>query len=93
MQQEPTSWAGGVISHWARNTFAYLETVESAKARDLSQQAGIVLPLDHNHSPRSDGGYTGWTVLHDGKIFCVNYIVDDAPMAHIRGYWFDENDF
>ena len=81
------------VSYWARNIFAYLEPVESAKARELRHQGGIILPLDHDHSPRSDGGYTGWAVLHDGTIFCVNYIVDDAPMAQIRGYWFSEADF
>ena len=81
------------ISHWARNTMAYLETVDSAKARELSQQGGIIMPIDHDRSPRSDGGYTGWVVLDDNRIFCVNYINDDAPMAQIRGYWFDETDF
>ena len=81
------------ISYWARNTFAYLETVESAQARELRDQGGIILPLDHDRSPRSDGGYTAWVSLHDDTIFCVNYIVDDAPMAQIRGYWFDESDF
>ena len=92
-QLEPTKPSGGAVSYWARNTFAYLETVESAKARELSRQGGIILPLDHDRSPRSDGGYTAWVVLHSGKIFCVNYIVDDAPLAQIRGYWFDESDF
>ena len=84
---------GGSPSYWARNTFAYLETLESAKAHDLNQQGGIILPLDHDRSRRSDGGYTAWVVLHDGTIFCVNYIVDDAPVAQIRGYWFSESDF
>ena len=80
-------------AHSAKNTFAYLETVESAKTRDLREQRGIVLPLDHDRSARADGGYTGWAVLHDGRIFCVNYVVDDAPQAQVRGYWFDETDF
>lgn len=88
-----SSQSQGDISYWARNTMAYLETVESAKARELRRQGGIIMPLDHDRSPRSDGGYTGWVVLDDERIFCVNYIVDDAPMAQIRGYWFDENDF
>ena len=39
------------------------------------------------------GVHTGWVLLDDERIFCVNYIVDDAPMAQIRGYWFNENDF
>jgi len=93
-QSAEATWGDqGYVSYWARNTFAYLETLESAKARALSEQGGIILPLDHDHSPRSDGGYTAWVVLHDGTIFCVNYIVDDAPMAQIRGYWFSEDDF
>ena len=92
-QMEPPKPSGDGVSYWARNTMAYLETVESAKARDLSQQGGIILPLDHDRSSRSDGGYTGWVVLHTGKIFCLNYVVDDAPLAQIRGYWFDESDF
>ena len=90
---QPSDWRGQEVSYWARNTFAYLETVESAKARNLKEQGGIILPIDHDRSPRSDSGYTGWVSLHDGRIFCVNYIVDDAPMAQIRGYWFSENDF
>lgn len=93
VQQEPSTWRGHVMSTWARNTFAFLEGVESARSHDIGGQAGIVLPLDHDRSPRSDSGYTGWAVLPDGHIFCVNYIVDDAPMAHIRGYWFTESDF
>jgi sialidase-1 len=92
-RQYPTARAGGPTSYWARNTFAYLEPLESAKARDLTQQGGIILPLDHDRSHRPHSGYTGWVVLHTGKIFCVNYLVDDAPEAQIRGYWFDEGDF
>jgi sialidase-1 len=93
LHNEPSTWRGIDVSYWARNTFAYLETAESAQARDLKAQGGIILPIDHDRSPRSDSGYTGWVTLHDGRIFCVNYIVDDAPMAQIRGYWFGEGDF
>ena len=93
LTNKPTTWRGSEVSYWARNTFAYLETIASAQARDLPDQGGNILPLDHDHSPRSDSGYTGWAALHDGRIFCVNYIVDDAPMAQIRGYWFSEADF
>ena len=93
LTNQPSSWRGTEVSYWARNTFAYLEPIESAQARELAGQGGIILPLDHDRSPRSDSGYTGWVVLHDGRVFCVNYIVDDAPMAQIRGYWFSEADF
>jgi sialidase-1 len=89
----PSADMSKAVSYWARNTFAYLETVESAKSRELSGQGGIIRPIDHDHSPRSDSGYTGWVVLRNSRIFCVNYIVDNAPMAQIRGYWFDESDF
>lgn len=92
-QSAETTWSNDYVSYWARNTFAYLETIESAKARTLDQQGGVILPLDFDRSPRSDSGYTGWTVLPNGEIFCVNYIVDDAPTAQIRGYWFEERDF
>ena len=93
LTNEPSTWRGTEVSYWARNTFAYLETQASVRARDLHEQGGVILPIDHDHSPRSDCGYTGWAVLHDGRIFCVNYIVDNAPMAQIRGYWFSESDF
>ena len=92
-QSAEATWNEDVISYWARNTFAYLETEESSRARKIEDQGGIIRPIDFDRSKRSDGGYTGWVVLHDGTIFCVNYIVDDAPMAQIRGYWFREEDF
>jgi sialidase-1 len=74
---------------WRRlNTFAYIEEVESALEPDPSRQAGALLPLDHDRSPAADSGYTGWVVLPDRvTIFVVNYIVDDAPRAQIRGYY------
>ena len=32
-------------------------------------------------------------VVRDGTIYVVNYILDDAPKAQIRGYAFGEEDF
>ncbi len=78
---------------WAKNTFAYLESVESALQPDRAKQNGTVLPLDHDRSHHSDGGYTGWAETAPGKFLMVNYIVDDAPKAQIRGYRFTEEDF
>lgn len=83
----------GAKGPWAKNTFAYLESIESALEPDRALQSGIVMPLDHDRSPKSDGGYTGWVEVHPGSFMCVNYIVDDAPKAQIRGYRFDEADF
>jgi len=76
------------------NTFAYLESAASALEPDVTKQSGIVLPLDHDRSDHADSGYTGWVVLPDGvTIFVVNYIVDDAPKAQIRGYYLNRHMF
>jgi len=78
---------------WARNTFAALETRSSALAMSLAGQSVVVLPLDHDANRESDGGYTGWVQLDSGSIMCVNYIKDNAPMAHIRWYRFSTDEF
>ncbi len=83
----------GGTATWAQNTFAFREPIESALMRDAQKQTGVLLPLDHDRSPRRDGGYTGWVNLPDGRAFIVNYINDDAPMAQIRGYWITEDMF
>jgi sialidase-1 len=44
------------------------------------------MPVDYDRSPDSDTGYTGWVQFDDGEIYIVNYIMDDAPKAQIRGY-------
>lgn len=80
-------------SPWAKNTFAYLESVASALEPDRNKQSGIVLPLDHDRNAESDGGYTGWVETSAGRFLMVNYIKDGAPMAQIRGYRFTEQDF
>lgn len=83
----------GGASPWAKNTFAYIESVDSAIQRDRQKQCGIVLPLDHDRATKSDSGYTGWVETSPGSFLVVNYINDDAPRAHIRGYRFTEQDF
>lgn len=83
----------GGASPWAKNTFAYLESFESAVEPDRQKQCGVVLPLDHDRASKSDSGYTGWVETAPGRFLVVNYIVDDAPRAQIRGYRFDEQDF
>jgi sialidase-1 len=75
------------------NTFACAEPLESALERDRGAQTATILPLDRDRSPASDSGYTGWAILPDRRtIFVVNYIVDDADSAQIRGYWLTEDD-
>ena len=43
-------------------------------------------------SPHSDTGYTGGVQFDDGEIYVVNYIMDDADKAQIRGYSFYPTD-
>lgn len=78
---------------FAKNLFAYLETIESALSPHRDNQTGIVLPLDHDRAEQSDSSYVGWVQLQDGRFFVVNYIKDDAPTAQIRGYYFTEDEF
>jgi len=82
-------WAGW----WTQNTFAALTNVESCLATDRSGAQTRILPLDFDRSPESDTGYSGWVQFPDGEIYVVNYILDDAPRAYIRGYAFREDDF
>ncbi len=78
---------------FAKNFFAYKESIESALEPDRSKQSGIILPLDHDRNAQSDSSYSGWVHLPDGRFFAVNYIKDDAPMAQIRGYYWTEDEF
>lgn len=83
----------GGASPWAKNAFGYLESTASAFEKNRQKQSGIVLPLDHDRSAKSDGGYTAWVETAPGEFLMVNYINDDAPKAQIRGYRFKETDF
>ncbi len=77
----------------AVHSFAFLEPIESALSPDLTEQKGLILPLDLDTSPFADSGYSGWVEYERGKFLVVNYINDDAPMAQIRGYRFGVEDF
>lgn len=83
----------GWVGTWTQNFFAALTDVESAKARERSEQWTRIMPVDFDRSPVSDLGYSGWTQFEDGEIYIVNYIVDDAPKGQIRGYSVREKDF
>ncbi len=78
----------GWLGSWTQNVFASFLPGEQATAMERSQQSARIFPLDFDRSPVSDIGYTGWVQFEDGEIYVVNYIVDDAPKAHIRGYAF-----
>jgi hypothetical protein len=51
-----------------------------------SYYPGRTVILDTDRSVHRDGGYSGWVQLDNGDIFVVDYINDDAPLAHIRSY-------
>jgi len=72
--------------YWAKNTFACLSNPEN-----LVQS--IVLPLEHDRSTHSDGGYTGWVELPDSSIFIVNYITNQAINPYICWYTIRQNEF
>jgi hypothetical protein len=77
----------------ARNFLAFRESADSARQTDPALGGGIILPLDHDRWDAPDQGYSGWVVLPNDRIVVVNYIRDDGPMAHIRGYFLTEQDF
>ena len=83
----------GWLGSWTQNVFAALLPADQVTAMRRSEQSARIMPLDYDRSPASDLGYTGWVQFDDGEIYVVNYIVDDAPKAQIRGYSLCEEDF
>lgn len=82
----------GWLGNWNQNVFGCMTNVESALAKERNDQRSRIFPIDFDRSPVSDLGYTGWVQFSDGEIYIVNYIVDDAPKAYIRGYSLREAD-
>ena len=83
----------GWVGWWTQNFFAALTDRESVLAADRAGAHTRILPLDFDRSVFSDTGYSGWVQFPDGEIYVVNYIVDDAPLAQIRGYSLHMADF
>jgi sialidase-1 len=83
----------GWVGFWTQNLFAALTNVESCLAPTRNGASARILPVDFDRSPHSDTGYSGWVQFPDGEIYIVNYIVDDAPKAQIRGYSLTLADF
>ena len=83
----------GWVGHWTQNFFAALTDDASALAETRDDAWTRILPVDFDRSPESDLGYSGWIQFPDGEIYIVNYIVDDAPNGHIRGYSLRMEDF
>ena len=83
----------GLWGWWTQNFFAGLTDKESALAATRNECHTRILPIDFDRSPESDTGYSGWVQFDDGEIYIANYIMDDAPKAHIRGYSLHMSDF
>jgi sialidase-1 len=83
----------GWTGWWTQNLFAALTDRESALALCREEAHTRILPLDFDRSFQSDTGYSGWVQFEDGEIYVVNYILDDAPKAQIRGYALRLEDF
>jgi len=83
----------GWLGHWTQNFFAGLTDAQSCLAPERSGAWTRILPVDYDRSAVADTGYSGWVQFPDGEIYVVNYIVDDAPKAQIRGYTLTESDF
>lgn len=82
----------GGFGHWMQNLFGAFFDVETALAVERTEQSVRIFPISFDRSPESDTGYSGWTRLDDGKFYVVNYMLDDAPKAQIKGFSFDMND-
>ncbi|MBQ8509851.1 MAG: exo-alpha-sialidase [Clostridia bacterium] len=83
----------GWLGSWTQNVFGALMPSESALITQRGGQSARIFPIDFDRSLVSDLGYTGWVQFDDGEIYVVNYIVDDAPKAQIRGYSFRAEEF
>ncbi len=49
--------------------------------------------IDYDRSTHPDAAYSGWVQFPSGDLYVVQYITDDAPMAHIRSYLISRNDW
>ncbi len=76
----------GRRGYWVQNLFSGLTDDESALATDRRGARTRIMPIDFDRSASADTGYSGWVQFKDGEIYVVNYIMDDAPCAQIRGY-------
>jgi len=83
----------GWTGWWTQNFFAALTDKASALAGTRDEAHTRILPIDFDRSPASDTGYSGWAQFDDGEVYIVNYIVDNAPKGHIRGYSLRMSDF
>ena len=51
-----------------------------------------IFPIDYDRNINSNREYSGQVQLVDNSIYVTVHIVDDHPVAQIRGYKFKEKD-
>ncbi len=82
----------GWHGHWTQNLFGAFFNERTALATERKEHSIRLFPISYDRSAKSDMGYSGWAELDDGHFYVVNYLLDDAPKAQIRGYEFFMND-
>lgn len=82
----------GWVGWWTQNLFAALTDVESCLATQRHEAHTRIFPISFDRSRESDTGYSGWVQFDDGLIYIVNYLLDDAPKAYIRGHALREDE-
>ena len=82
----------GWLGSWTQNFFGAFFDHNSLLATTRKEHGIRVFPIAYDRSPKSDMGYSGWVELEDGHFYVVTYLLDDAPLAQIRGYEFTWND-
>lgn len=80
-------WQGGKF-YWGcwQNLFAGITDVNSVFASDYLDCSTRIIPIEFDASEVSDTGYSGWVQFPDGNLYVINYIVEDAGKAFIKGY-------
>ncbi len=82
----------GWFGSWTQNLFGAFFDHNSLLATTRKEHGIRVFPIAYDRSLKSDMGYSGWVELEDGRFYVVNYLLDDAPLAQIRGYEFTWDD-
>lgn len=82
----------GWFGHWTQNLFGAFFNERTALAKERKEQSVRIFPISFDRSAKSDMGYSGWVELEKDRFYVVNYLLDDAPKAQIKGYEFEMND-
>ncbi len=82
----------GWFGSWTQNLFGAFFDHASLLATERKAHSIRLFPIAYDRSPKSDMGYSGWVELENGHFYVVTYLLDDAPLAQIRGYEFTWDD-